>query len=229
MGNIERYIKERDVLKHWKYFLSLEKRFKETENFVYHGIETVEGNVQIINAGTYSNEFKQLLLLTAAEFECLAKELINVNDRNTRINEITKMILSKYPKIVETEIETDYLRSKPMLEWSYDEEEEKVCGLDWWNAYNCVKHEGEVGFSKATMENCLLALGSLYILNLYNIESTAGNLDMAVDTIYFKCQYTTGLVMGLRGSLPDFGNKTRRDAKEEMEEQLNIINRKLNK
>ena len=226
MGNLKRYIKERDVLKHWKYFLSLEKRFKETEDYVYHGIETNRNGISLINGDTYSNNFKQLLILTASEFECLAKELLGIKAKNTGINVITKEILEKYPRIIETEIATDYVEIKPLCDWCFDIEGNRR-GLSWWDAYNGVKHEGEKAFSRATLENCLLAMGSLYVLNLYNIESIIGNLDLPTDTVYFRCQYTTGQVLGYRGSLPDFGNKKRIERKEEMEEQLDNIGKKL--
>lgn len=226
MEDLERYIIERDVLKHWKYFLSLEKRLKETEDYVYHGIETNRNGISLINGDTYSNNFKQLLILTASEFECLAKELIGIKKKNTGITVITKGILGKFPRIIETEIETDYVAIKPLCDWCFDIEKKRR-GLSWWDAYNEVKHEGEKAFSRATLENCLLAMGSLYVLNLYNIESTIGNLDLPTDTVYFRCQYTTGQVLGYRGSLPDFGNKKRIERKEEMEEQLDNIGKKL--
>ncbi len=226
MEDIERYIKERDVLKHWKYFLSLEKRLKETEDYVYHGIETNESGISLINGASYSNCFKQLLILTASEFECLSKELIGLKSKNVGINEISKEILNKYPRIIETEIGTDYVEIRPLCDWCFDVEGKRR-GLSWWGAYNAVKHEGEEAFSQATLENCLLAMSSLYVLNLYNIESKVGNLDLAIDTIYFKCQYTTGQALGYRGSLPDFGNKKRIDVRGEMEEKLKTLEKKL--
>ncbi len=224
--DIERYIKERDVFKHWKYFLSLEKRFKETEDYLYHGIETNGSEISLINGASYSNYFKQLLILTASEFECLSKELIGIKSNNIGINKISKEILNKYPRIIETEIGTDYVAIKPLCDWCFDVEGKRR-GLIWWDAYNALKHEGEEAFSQATFENCLLAMSSLYVLNLYNIESAVGNLDLATDTLYFKCQYTTGQVLGYRGSLPDFGNKKRMDVKAEMEQQSKILGKYL--
>lgn len=63
---------EEHIKKNWNYFKSLAKQFQQTEQFVDH---TMDSNGKLKNGQTFSNEFAKLLLLSASEFEVIAKAL----------------------------------------------------------------------------------------------------------------------------------------------------------
>ena len=92
---------EDDIKKNWNYFKSLAKQFQQTEEFVDHSMNSTG---KLKNGKTFSNEFAKLLLLSASEFEIIAKLLCTesghaVSD-NANIQEISKTILSLYPNII---------------------------------------------------------------------------------------------------------------------------------
>lgn len=221
----ETYMQEREVVKHWKYFLSLEKKLKETEDYVYHGISVLDDRIELINGCVYSNVFKQLILLTGAEFESLSREMLGIKKGN--IGTIIRSFIDKFPKMIDLEIYTDYVSIKPMADFHLSGE--NGYGLRWWSSYNKLKHGGEKYFNLATLDNCILSLASLYIVNLYNIESTTGELYLARETQYFRCEYTPGYVTGFKGSLPDFKDRTRKDAEDEFFNNAKIIRKKESK
>ena len=85
---------EDDIKKNWNYFKSLAKQFQQTEQFVDHSMDSTG---KLKNGKTFSNEFAKLLLLSASEFEVIAKALCSesghaVSDK-ANITEISKTIL----------------------------------------------------------------------------------------------------------------------------------------
>lgn len=117
-------------------------------------------------------------------------------------------ILSTYPNIVNTRIYTKYGYLTPIENWKLLNG--KVEGIEWWRAYTAIKHDEKGAFKKATLENTVLALGTLYIIDLYVLKVSSGNLQLAHEfpPNYFRCEYTANYVVTSEGELPDFGNKT---------------------
>ena len=75
----------------------------------------------------------------------------------------------------------------------------KVEGLDWWFAYNSIKHDEKESIKNATFENAVLALASLYIIEIYLMKELFGNMSIiyTYPTVYFKCKY-------LKRNVPNF-------------------------
>lgn len=194
-----------DIKKNWNYFKSLAKQFQQTEQFVDHAMD-ISGNLK--NGKTFSNEFAKLLLLSASEFEVIAKALCAesgnpVNDK-ANIKEITKTILSIYPNITNTKISTPYQIIEPLALWSTNNQN---LGISWWHAYNKIKHDRTHNFEVANLINCLEAFASLMVLELYLVQKVLGNLDVItpINCDYFDCEYGLAVLAGNPGQeLPDF-------------------------
>ena len=206
---------ENDIKINWYYFRSLTRQLHDTEQFVDHSLD-VNGNM--INSSTCSNEFAKILMLAASEFEVIAKSLCvesGVSLRwNANIIRITKEITATYANIGNTIISTPYLTMTPLCGWQVIQVPnrngnlvEKVDGIQWWDDHNGVKHNRRDSFHLANLKNCIDAMGSLMVLELYLSQKAIGNVD-AITTIscdYFSCDYgLSNLVVNPGNKLPDF-------------------------
>ncbi len=197
-----------DYIRHWNSFCGLATELEETERFVFHGLQGDE-QVGLIHADVFSDVFRQILMVTCSEFETMCKHLCSANGVKTNnIVDISRCILSTYPNIVNTRIYTKYGYLTPIENWKLLNG--KVEGIEWWRAYTAIKHDEKGAFKKATLENTVLALGTLYIIDLYVLKVSSGNLQLAHEfpPNYFRCEYTANYVVTSEGELPDFGNKT---------------------
>lgn len=79
--------------------------------------------------------------------------------------------------------------------------------MDWWFAYNSIKHDENESIKNATLENAVLALASLYIIEIYLMKELFGNMSIiyTYPTVYFKCKYLPHPVSSGEGLLPDEG------------------------
>ena len=211
-----------DYLLHWNYFCSLAKMLEDTKDYVYQGIAINEKNeYELLHSNVYSDVFKKIILLAASEFEVITRTLCNSAKKSPRnIVDISSTILNKYPRIVETEVRTVFWTSMPLREWSVDRERQrkKVKGLDWWYAYNAIKHNKPDSYRLATLNNAFLSLASLYIMNMYLMYEVTGHLYYlhSDPPSYFRCKYAPSNVLGAEGKLPDFGNKSAEEVYQEM-------------
>lgn len=172
----------------------------------------MDSNSNMINGQTFSNEFAKLLLLSASEFEVIAKTLCKESGKSisdkANIIEISKSILTLYPNIINTEIQTPYKIFKPLSHWGLDNKNPSIIiGIPWWAEYNKIKHDRLNSFSKANLNNCVKALASLMILELYLSQIVLGNLNAVtpVNCNYFDCNYgSNALVVNPGKQLPDF-------------------------
>lgn len=204
---------ETEYIQHWNYFCSLTERLEETKNYVYHGLDEKRDDLhKLVHADVYSDNFKQILLLAAAEFEIISKALcVELGGVAKNIVEISKIILEKFPQMGKTEVMTVYFTFMPLSEWEYtSEDDKKVKGLAWWGAYNSLKHNEKNSYAIATLENAISSLGSLYVLNLYLMYAIFKNLSIAYlyPPAYFRSKYTSSPMLTRDGLLPDFGNKS---------------------
>jgi hypothetical protein len=143
----------------WRYFVSLEKDFIETLDYV---------ELSPDNAHTFSNEYAKLLLLIGSEVDVVAKMLcaqVSPGARRKNISDYREVITQNFPGMHEIEIEiVDFKRAvKPWLDW----DPASCRSPSWWDAYNDVKHERDLNFSQANQDNTLSALCGLFALLLY--------------------------------------------------------------
>lgn len=175
----------------WNYYLSIENDLANTSRYIEPaGQEKV-----------YSFEFAKILILACAEIEsvfqviCLALDGKKVGD----ISEYKRIILSKYPKIVDATVSVSRLGKhiRPYSEWSSGP-------LSWWNAYQEVKHSRQSNFALATYWNALNAIAALYILIFYLAKIE--NFDFrGTDSQYIYSKYA-GQLLACKApeDLPDF-------------------------
>ena len=147
--------------------------------------------------------------MSSSEFEVIAKCLciesgITIS-KNANIIELSSKILLKYPSIVQTEVRTFYQSLLPLSNWQI--KNNKVIGLDWWKSYANLKHDRFNNFNEATLKNCLFALSSLLVLELYLQKIVCGDLDNTRrnEIEYFEHKYSYEyLVVDEGACLPDF-------------------------
>lgn len=212
-------MKSNEFVQHWNYFCSLAEMLEKTKEFVHHGTkETEDRDICLIHADVYSDVFKQIILLAASEFEVVTKKICGfLGETPKYIAGISRTILSKYPRIVETEIITLFWQGRPLSEWSVGDKG-AVKGIEWWNAYNAIKHNKSDSYKKATLSNAVMSLSALYVIDLYLMFLQCGNLYILHDypPVYFKCKYAPSDVFAAVGELPDFGNKSAAEKYQEM-------------
>ena len=203
-----------EYIQHWNYFCSLAKRLDETKDYVFHGgDESDPTNSHFIHGNVYSDIFKQIIILSASEFELISKVLCNTFGETAKdIIDISRIILFHFPKLPETEVYTAFYSGAPLQEWRYcpDNKGKKVEGLKWWDGYNALKHNEVDSYKQATLENAILAESALYVVNLYLMRQLTGTLYLAYNypPVYFRNKYTASTVNSGEGLLPDFGNKS---------------------
>ena len=196
-----------ELIQHWSYFGSLAERLDETKHFIDHGLYENESKLELVHGKVYSDVFKQIIVLAASEFEVMSKALCLCKGHSTgNIVDISKAVLHDYPKIVNFEVSSPFWINKPLEEW--DVCNDTVLGLDWWKAYNSIKHGNKDSFESATLQNAILSLESLYIIDLYVMYELFGDMGIAYSypIVYFRCKYLAYSTNMGEGRLPDYGD-----------------------
>lgn len=201
-----------EFIQHWNYFCSLAERLDDTKHYIDHGLQEHDGIRELVHGKVYSDIFKQIIVLAASEFEIMSKALCSAKGVKTkRIGDISETILGVFPKIIDFEVSTPFWINTPLHDWKTTRIDNgknvKVEGLDWWFAYNSIKHDEKESIKNATLENAVLALASLYIIEIYLMKELFGNMSIiyTYPTVYFKCKYLPHPVSSGEGLLPDEG------------------------
>lgn len=81
--------------------------------------------------------------------------------KTKKIGDISETILGTFPKIIEFEVSTPFWINTPLQDWKTKRidggKNIKVEGLDWWFAYNSIKHDEVGSITDATLENAIIA------------------------------------------------------------------------
>jgi hypothetical protein len=141
----------------WEYFLAMEADLERCSRFVEFSTK---------NYSTYSIEFARLLLSAGSEIDVLAKvvcDLIAPGNTADRIDHYRGYVTGDNPKFagVEVIIPRFQLSFHPWQEWASGR------NPPWWRAYNGVKHERNVNFEQANLENVLSAFAGYYQMLLF--------------------------------------------------------------
>lgn len=139
-------------LNHWNYFLALESDLKRISRY----IEIHPGNYK-----TFSISLAQLLLATCSEIDIVLREMCIM------LSEKMPEKIDQYFEIIEKRSEGFFkkqvlipvykLSLEPWAGWT------KGKSPEWWTAYNKIKHHRNLHYEKANLQNCIYALGALYI------------------------------------------------------------------
>lgn len=144
-------------LKYWNYFLALEKDLEATSRY----IEFIEANFK-----TYSIELAHLLLASSSEIDVVIKglcALIAPDEERKNINDYRAIIKSHLPEFIDESIYINRygISLKPWDNWLGEE------NPNWWQSYNNVKHERNIYFDQANLENVIRSMGALLITNFH--------------------------------------------------------------
>lgn len=153
-------MKKADFLNnYWRFYLLMEDKFVKALPYV----ELCEDNY-----GTYSIEFVSQLREIGSEIDVIMKELCGFSqtERKTMSDYAPKMI-EEFPNIKNQTICGRTIEIKPFENWDLSK---AASSLEWWDAYNWVKHGRTENFPLAKMENIFNALGALFILNNYLLK-----------------------------------------------------------
>ena len=74
-----------EYIQHWNYYCSLAARFDGTKDYLYHGFcQNEDGRSLMIHGDVYSDIFKQIIILSASEFEIIAKAICQAKGEKAR-------------------------------------------------------------------------------------------------------------------------------------------------
>jgi len=174
---------------HWSYFLALEEDMRRLSRFV-------EFNER--NYSTFSLEMAHLLLASSSEVDVVLKMLCSGFSTNAKNETDYRATIPKnIPQFtsIQVEIKRFDIVLKPWQSWDSNQTP------PWWTAYNKVKHERDSYYEKANLENVLLAMGALFITNLYLYKDLAisGKLCPWPELFQLEDKYETGVGMGESG------------------------------
>lgn len=146
------------TIAYWNYFISLERDFIRTIDFV---------ELDDRNGNSFSDNFAKLLLAIGSEVDVLAKAVcrsLNPASSAKTILDYQQELTAGFRGIDTIEIDVSQARKKlrPWAEWSVP-----CQSPPWWKAYNSVKHDRVANFHMASQINTLTALCGLFALNLY--------------------------------------------------------------
>ncbi len=161
--------REQFIKLYWRQYLSIEKDFLETDEYV---------SIDKKNYSTFSNAYAKLFLTICAEIDSLSVEFSQMvkkdydTESDIKANNIIKRIdtiKTAYPDINSYGIDTKYPYNKlhfvPYAKLSKDNLS------DWWHDYNEFKHRrtsttssGQPFYEKACLKNVITALSGLYLL-----------------------------------------------------------------
>jgi hypothetical protein len=155
---------------HWNYFLALERDLEAVSRY----IEFSSDNMKV-----YSIALTHILLSASSEVDVILKQLcalINSSRTAENINHYRKIVQENIPAFSSEEIEMPRygLSLKPWDNW--------ISGKnpDWWGGYNRIKHQRDLHYQEANLENVIRAMGGLLIALLYYyqraFEKESGNL-----------------------------------------------------
>lgn len=174
---------------HWSYFLALEEDTRRLSRFVEFTLN---------NFTTFSLEMAHLLLASSSEVDVVLKMLCKAFDPNAQNEaDYRSLIPKQIPNFtkIKVEIKRYDIILEPWQSWNINQTP------TWWTAYNKVKHERDLHYEKANLENVLHTMAGLLISNLYLYKDLAikGNLCPWPELFQLEDRYEKGVSMGETG------------------------------
>lgn len=119
------------------------------------------------NLQTYGHSIKNLLVLACIEAETHLKGIYKAHELSAKKLYTTKdyVKLKELLKLEDYKVTYPFFSRlstfRPFKGWDITN---PTLSLSWYASYNAVKHDGELQFSKATLENCIAAISAVAIL-----------------------------------------------------------------
>jgi hypothetical protein len=178
------------TLGHWNHFLALEHDLDQLSRYVdFSG-----------NDDTYSLEIARLLLGASSEVDVVLKQIckkFQPNSNASSINAYHPEVIANCQNFINYEIQIPRygLTHRPWENWTANQPPL------WWSDHNKVKHHRDQHFDRATLKNCLNAVGGLFVavLHLYELEAANGELLQLPRLFNVEDQFFGGTQMGRFG------------------------------
>lgn len=150
------------------------------------------------NLKSYGQNIKNLLVLSCIEVETQLKGIFKANESVPKTNYTTKdyvklkdiLHLDKYQ--IRYPFYPQLKSFTPFKNWTT---KNPTKSIKWYDSYNAIKHNGELEFSRATLENAILAFSAVAILlraqygnNLPYWEEKIGSFLEIEETIVWKIE-----------------------------------------
>ena len=120
------------------------------------------------NLKTYGQNIKNLLVLSCIEVETQLKGIFKANEFNAKTSNYTTKDFVKLKDILHLDkysVKYPYYPAlKPITPFKKWKASNPTTSLKWYDSYNSIKHNGELDFNKATLENAISAFSAVAIL-----------------------------------------------------------------
>ncbi len=154
------------IKNYWRYYLALEEHVQKIEKYV----DFTEDNYN-----TYSVEFISCLIEIGSEVDVVMKNICGFSGTERKnMSDYATYILGEYQDIKTQEIRVRGMVIKPFEKWTTDMPADS---LEWWNAYNGVKHGRNINYQLANLKNVIYSLAGLFLLEMYRIKELAVSED----------------------------------------------------
>ena len=124
------------------------------------------------NFNTCSDEIIRQLISVGAEIDHILKEICSVqsDEGNMKIykNWLLENIGQNYLNNITLNIQESQIMLKP-----FSPIRNKDSRIEWWSAYNSVKHNRWANYEKGSLYNLLHAMAALYFLECFQIKKIA--------------------------------------------------------
>jgi len=182
------------IYPHWRYFVILDSDLDIASRYV----EITKDNYK-----TYSIEFVHILLAACSEIDVVAK-IISKNLDSSKdyenINDCRVVITKEYPKLPTMKITVPRYEVE-LLSWSEWKREKTPA---WWKSYNQVKHNRDISFKQANLENVLDSLAGLFVLTYYLYRKDFGrNQPIWPKVLSVEERFIDGARWGVQYRTPD--------------------------
>ena len=154
--------------RYWQHFLTLEADFAATSRYVEFAQQ---------NFGAFSIEYVKLLLAIGSEVDVLCKLICEKVDSAAKAGNIDdyRTCITPHCQITTEEVlvRRYNLACKPWDSWAHGK------NPAWWRSYNNVKHQRDIYYHEANLENCVHAISGLFVIVLYahKAEKSTGLLE----------------------------------------------------
>ena len=180
---------------YWKRFLFLEKKLLELSNYV---------DIDEKNFKTFSLEIMSLYLSTCSEIEAIYKEITDKKGKSYNFKEFRQDFLSlKNNQFLLEKISLKYssIELTPLIDINQKKEnQDDFIGIKWWQDHNSIKHDRDINFHYATLENFISSLSALYLLNLYlNFEKNELSSISPIPELFETNNFYVDMRLGGRG------------------------------
>lgn len=152
----------------------------------------------------YSHRLYEILLRSCTEFESICKEVLTSEDnpKTGNLNIADYVLVEPKLQLTRQVVTVNIWRPAPISLTPFSTWTKKEPSLKWYQGYNAVKHNRNLGFSHASLRNVRDSLASLFVIlarlniiendNRHNVEpGSAWQGTYTFDGLPFGLQYDT--------------------------------------